>query len=210
LLSELYVDTRETAFIYNQGRCFEQNRRYEDAIARFQEYLRVAKKESNAVRTEAERHIAECKALLAEERAQKAEPAPVPRPGVTTGPTAALTSTPVITAPVPMEKDPESAKRIVGIVVGSVGLASLATAVILNLKANRLASDVNDREDSSKRSSQPSYKTGALVFYGIGGAALLTGGVLYWLGYRSQKTNAVAILPIWTPGTAGLAVHREF
>jgi hypothetical protein len=43
LLSELFVSTMDPTFIYDQARCFQQNRRYEDAIARFQEYLRTGK-----------------------------------------------------------------------------------------------------------------------------------------------------------------------
>jgi hypothetical protein len=65
LLSQLFVATMDPTFIYNQGRCFEQNLRYEDAIGRFQEYLRVAKTDSKARRAEAEEHIEDCKALLA-------------------------------------------------------------------------------------------------------------------------------------------------
>jgi hypothetical protein len=99
--------------------------------------------------------------------------------------------------------------RTTGIVVASVGLVTLATAVILNLKANQLTSDVNSHEDPSKRSSQPSYKTGALVCYGIGGVALLTGGALYLVGHRSEKLN-IAVLPNWTPGTVSLAVQGEY
>ena len=44
ILSELFVDTKDATYIFNQGRCFEQNSRYQDAIARFQEYLRAGKK----------------------------------------------------------------------------------------------------------------------------------------------------------------------
>jgi hypothetical protein len=31
LLSDLYLDTRNPTYIYNQGRCFETNNQYEDA-----------------------------------------------------------------------------------------------------------------------------------------------------------------------------------
>jgi hypothetical protein len=40
ILADLFVDTKDPTYIFNQGRCFEQNRRYEDAIGRFEEYLR--------------------------------------------------------------------------------------------------------------------------------------------------------------------------
>jgi hypothetical protein len=39
ILAELYVDTNDITWIFNQGRCYEQNRRYEDAIGRFREFL---------------------------------------------------------------------------------------------------------------------------------------------------------------------------
>jgi tetratricopeptide (TPR) repeat protein len=42
ILSDLFINTRDPTYIFNQGRCFEQNRRYEDAIARFEEFLRAA------------------------------------------------------------------------------------------------------------------------------------------------------------------------
>jgi curli biogenesis system outer membrane secretion channel CsgG len=65
ILSALFVETNDSTHIYNQARCFEQNRRYEDAIARFQEYLRAAKKLSKIDSAEAEKHIADCQGLLA-------------------------------------------------------------------------------------------------------------------------------------------------
>ena len=43
ILADLYVDTNDATFIYNQGRCFEQNGQKEQAIPRFEEYLRKEK-----------------------------------------------------------------------------------------------------------------------------------------------------------------------
>jgi TolA-binding protein len=67
ILSELFVATNDPDFIYNQGRCYEQNRRYEDAIARFQEYLRVAQRSTKANRADARKHIASCQNLIAKQ-----------------------------------------------------------------------------------------------------------------------------------------------
>ena len=66
LLSELYVSTTAPVYIYNQGRCFEQNHRYEDAISRFREYLRVGKI-SRADKTEAQQHVSDCQEQLAKQ-----------------------------------------------------------------------------------------------------------------------------------------------
>jgi hypothetical protein len=225
ILTDLYVRSNDTTYLFNQGRCYEQNHQWQSAIDRFREYLRKTPRLSKRLTADTEKHIEECKRFLAEEE-RKTAPAPqvvvvAPSPQqVSPAATPAMTAPqpdpqPVATAaiaatPTAARKDSGAAMRTTGIVVGSIGLASLATAVILNLKANQLASDVNDREDPSKRSSQPSYRTGSLVCYGVGGAAVLAGGVLYWLGYRSGQSNAVAVLPTWMPGTAGLAVRGEF
>src|SRR5664279_1860648 len=64
LLSQLYVSTNDPAFIFNQGRCFEQNHRYDDAISRFREYLRVGKQISRSGKADAQTHIADCQDLL--------------------------------------------------------------------------------------------------------------------------------------------------
>src|SRR5207248_8292829 len=42
LLAQLYAETNDPTYIYNQGRCFEQNGRPADAVTRFREYLRKA------------------------------------------------------------------------------------------------------------------------------------------------------------------------
>ena len=67
LLSELYLSTNDSVHIYNQGRCFEQNHRYEDAISRFREYLRVGKQISRADKTDAQKHVSDCQKLLAKQ-----------------------------------------------------------------------------------------------------------------------------------------------
>jgi hypothetical protein len=35
ILSDLFIDTRDPTYIFNQGRCFEQNNRYDEALGRF-------------------------------------------------------------------------------------------------------------------------------------------------------------------------------
>jgi hypothetical protein len=43
ILADLYVDTNDATYIYNSGRCFEQNGKNDQAVLRFKEYLRKAK-----------------------------------------------------------------------------------------------------------------------------------------------------------------------
>jgi hypothetical protein len=81
ILAQLFVDTNDSTFLYNQGRCYEQNVRYWEAAERFREYLRKAGKLSAEERADVDKHIADCEA--ASRRAQPqaasaASPEPVP------------------------------------------------------------------------------------------------------------------------------------
>ena len=80
ILSDLFLDTRDTTYIYNQGRCLEQNGRFEDAVFRFQEYLRVTTDLSEADEVEARKHIADCQDQLAKRNGPPAPDAPSPVP----------------------------------------------------------------------------------------------------------------------------------
>jgi tetratricopeptide (TPR) repeat protein len=73
LLAELYVDTNDPIFIFNQGRCFEQSGRYEDAVIRFREYQRKNADAGHQPDAEAEKHIADCLALLDKQKAPAPE-----------------------------------------------------------------------------------------------------------------------------------------
>jgi hypothetical protein len=48
ILADLYLDTNDATYIYNQGRCFEQNGKNDQAVLRFKEYLRKAQGLSQA------------------------------------------------------------------------------------------------------------------------------------------------------------------
>jgi hypothetical protein len=95
ILADLFVDTNEPTYIYNQGRCFEQNRMYQDAIGRFREYLVKAKRATPDEKADTEKHIADCQTYLAEAEAAKAASPPTPGPppppfaGVPAGPSPA-------------------------------------------------------------------------------------------------------------------------
>jgi hypothetical protein len=217
LLSELFVDTRNPTHIYNQGRCFEQNRRYEDAIARFQEYLRVGRMLSADEVAEANKHIADCQQLLGNSAprpsdvpvtAKPLSPEPGPAPAEPTQPSG-------VTAPlVESTGRPGRGLRTAGIVVGASGVASVIAGVVLSLKANSLASDMEklDGYTPDKESSRKSYKNLGLAAYGVGAACIATGGVLYVLGLRTPSTQppSVALAPILAPGGAGAAIMGAF
>jgi len=222
LLSELFVSTMDATFIYNQGRCFEQSRRYEDAIGRFREYLRAGRKLTKTEKADARKHIDDCKELLASEKSEKsqavqASPAAAPPahpPPVPVAPAAAVISpaTPATQPSQPTGSNGGSGLRTAGIVTASVGGAALVAGIILNLKADSLASDLKstDGYSSSKESDRKSYETMGWIGYGLGAACVATGAVLYVLGWRSVGATTVAFVPAVGPGQAAAVVKGAF
>jgi hypothetical protein len=204
LLSELFVSTKDPTFIYNQARCFEQNRRYEDAIGRFREYLRAGKNLSRTEQADADKHIADCKELIASEKPQTVPPPPVPASQPETE------KAPVAEKPSATVHQTNSAAgspglRTAGIATASVGGAVLVAGIVFNLKSNSLAQDLKktDGYTSDKESERKTYATLGWLGYGVGAACVATGAILYLLGLRSDGDGSIAFLPTFAPGQAG-------
>jgi hypothetical protein len=225
ILSELFVDTKDPTYIFNQGRCFEQNHRYEDAISRFEEYLRVPDANLDAAdRAVAEKRIADCKDRLPESsRVLGSSPQPfVPPPPPPTPaappepPSAPESSTSIATQsrPHPTATKSGSGLRVAGIVIGSVGVAAAAAGVLLNLKANSISTEMGTTVGNyeTRGSNRKTYETMAWVGYGVGAACLVTGVILYAVGARTggKSSTRVALLPAIGPGQAGALLTGGF
>jgi hypothetical protein len=228
ILSNLFVDTKDPTWIFNQARCFQQNRRYEDAIARFQEYLRAAPDVDASDKAATEKHIADCQNLLAKQSGQMPTP-PVPittiqpsvaqeqPPSIPPQATPAPTSAP---ATVIQQTSPQPATasgyglRMAGIVTASAGAAALVTGIMLNLKVNSMASDMETLGGYSngKESQRKTYETAAWIGYSVGAACVATGTVLYYLGLRSSRSHSLAysLLPVLAPNQTGAALTGSF
>lgn len=233
ILSDLYIDTNDATYIYNQGRCFEQSGRYEDAIVRFREYLRKNEDAGRKSYPGAEKHIADCETLLAKEKAKNQTPAqpvqPVPPPIVETPKPLSVVETtpqpaqpePVVVLPPPETGLQTSAQivypgaglRLAGIVTAGVGVATIATGVILALKANSLASDLESSPtsyDRDKESTRSSYATFSTVGYVAGGACVVGGAILYYFGWRQGQPSSIALVPIISPVATGAVLQGAF
>ena len=235
LLAELYVSSNnDVTYLFNQGRCFEQNGRYEEAIVRFREYQLKNADAGNAPDESAEKHIANCQAVLDRQKpAAQAASAVVPAAPATPAPSATATeqagaSAPAVEVKPEVRSDitesaaavpatPGHGLRIGGITAAAVGVAGIATGVILNLKANSLAKDLNDANGSSttlysrsKESSRSTYQTLGWVAYGAGAACLVGGAVLYLLGYGQGQNAQVAFVPAVGAGHVGAALQGAF
>jgi hypothetical protein len=206
LLTDLYVDTNDAIYIYNQGRCYEQNNRCEDAVVRFREYLRKTPDASERDQADVKKHISDCEALLGKRGDQGTSPS-IPREadtsGVVTPPSRVEPTKPIVLVDRPqvvgevspvIEKPttgmhPGKGLRIAGLLTVGAGAVLVAAGALSNLQYNRMIRDLRGEYSGPTDDSAQSYKTLSMVGYGAGAACLVGGAVLYWLGYR--KGHAV-------------------
>jgi hypothetical protein len=210
LLADLYAETNDPTYLYNQGRCFEQNGRPADAVTRFREYLRKATLAPDE-KADLQKRI---ETLEAEARPASPAVAPLgPVPSAAAAPATAM----VVTAP-PESRSPGSrGYRVAGIAVAGVGVASVAFGVVMGLRAHALSNEVTNDALTQGTFSQSKYDDGRsaeryeIVGYSVGAAALLGGGFLYFwgLGHGSERATTPSVTAAVAPGQArvGLAVR---
>lgn len=73
LLAELYAETNDPTYIYNQARCFQQGGKAQEALVSFREYLRKARDLPADEKAQVQGYIAELEA-----QSKQAPPAPAP------------------------------------------------------------------------------------------------------------------------------------
>jgi hypothetical protein len=93
ILADLYVDTNDPVYLYNQGRCFEQNGKNDQAVLRFKEYLRKAKK---LPKTETDAVLQKIDELQGTAGQREAQPAPVPAAQPAAAPAPAAPAPPAV------------------------------------------------------------------------------------------------------------------
>ncbi len=80
ILADLYVETNNPTYIYNQGRCFEQNGRNEQALLRFKEYERKAQGLSQADMDALHKKIEDLQVVTGQGKTEPPAPAVAPLP----------------------------------------------------------------------------------------------------------------------------------
>jgi tetratricopeptide (TPR) repeat protein len=211
ILADLYIESKDPVYIYNQGRCFEQSNRYDEAIARFREYLRKATTASEKEKADAEKHIADCEALLSRASAGEANVhpgAPMP-PSAGAGEVQSLDAS-IQHAPSTEPGAAGSGLRTVGVVTAAAGGATLIAAVVLNFKANGMVEDLRHHYDKDEESSSKTYKTMSQVGYGLGATLVAGGAVLYFLGRTAGAKARITFVPSLSPGVAGATLEGAF
>ena len=189
LLAALCAETGDINSVYNQGRCYQQNGRVDQALNRFREYLRRATSLSPSERSEVQGFIDE----LERQRERAALPA----------------------GPAPKESD-EAARsgrlRTTALILAGVGVAAVATGVVLSLQVRSHQRDVERYVRETQPYADPLVVAGKMrtggrietfqwVAYGTGVAALAGSATCYLLGLRSGQERVA-----WTatPAPGGL------
>jgi hypothetical protein len=105
-----------------------------------------------------------------------------------------------------------SGLRIPGIIVASVGAVAVGTGIVMNLKANSLADQLNSPTGYERNavSNQLRYQTLSWVGYGLGAACLIGGTVLYLVGSADAEPGKLSLRPIVVPGLASLNLQGSF
>lgn len=228
ILSNLFVDTKNPTYIFNQARCFEQNARYSEAITRFEEYLRAEGKLRPEDKAVAEKHLIECQEKLDKERSVAPQPVappafkPAESPSPGSGDSAGKVADPALGLKAAAPETPSSSRAgmlTAGIITGSVGVVALGTGILMAMKANGMVDDMETKVggySTDKNQSVKTYKTIAYLGYGVGAACLATGAILVGLGVRGKpepeaggSTN-LAVLPALHPEMLGAVLTGGF
>ncbi len=226
ILSDLFLDTKNPTYIYNQARCYEQNNHCAEAVGRFREYLRKAPNLKSADRTDVEKHIEECESLMGKSQAPAPQvPVPVAAPVVSAPtpppPAPAAVPTPPVQVQVvaPIEGPPPAPAvappsqgyglLIAGICSGLVGLGSVGAGLYYYDRARYYSAQVvtPDNQNAGKHAENMQW-----IFYGLGGATLAAGTVMVILGWPSSEpsTPTTSFAPVVGPGMAGIAAQGTF
>src|SRR5688572_7669081 len=117
-----------------------------------------------------------------------------PPTGTTGTATTGSTSVTGLDQPPPPAGKPGAQLRVAGLVTAGVGIAALGTGIVFGLKASSLAKDAEalgqgDAWDPSIQARGEKAQRTRTILFGVGGAALVAGGVMYFMG-RKQGTEA--------------------
>jgi hypothetical protein len=203
--ASLFADTADPIYLRNIARCYQKMKRPQEAIDGFQEYLHKAKNLTKGERQEIDGYIREMEALKVSEAAAPvvapppaAPPAPMsmpptltPPPTPTPSPTPSAVGT-IATTPAggPAPGGDGRGWRIAGIATGAAGVAFIAVGIAFGAAASNAADSVSQRYSASTESDGKRDVTLQWVGYGVGGAALATGALLYLHGLPPASRNA--------------------
>jgi len=208
ILGELYAETRNPSYVYNQGRCFQKNNKLEQARGSFTEYLRIGTNEPPEDLQRAQAFVKEIDATLEQQRAS--QPAPV------------------VTAPAAPPSDGKGMLRISSVVLAAVGVVAVGFGVAMSFKVKSTNDELDQIFSGQKyvtdvgrieqlQSDGSSYQTLQWVGYGVGAAAVAGAVTTFILGgykfpWSAESTNQAGldVTPAVSPNGGGAVLRMRF
>ena len=217
-----YAKFPDAEFYFNIGEVYRRKGDDEHALEYFQKYLELDPKGRGAAtaRTavdELGKSLEARKQAAAAEAARQAEadaaarrraqasvrPAPVAPP-----------ITPLVPAPSPEQPAGHAGRglRIGGLVSAGIGVAALGAGVYFGLRARKIDKEAAGWEvfDADRYAEGEAAERNAIIAISAGGAAVVAGGVLYYLGHRRGKAERIRVAPLGAPGAIGVAAGGSF
>jgi tetratricopeptide (TPR) repeat protein len=228
---QAYGISSAPGLLFNIAQAFRLKKDYEQASYFYTTYLRLKPDATN--RADVEARIAEMKTLLEDQKklgtsppvgtvtpegdTNTKPPTTTPQVTPTTPPTVTVDPVePVDTGSDTPVADPGATMKKAGLATAAVGGALVITGIIFGRMASSAESDLNalNMGGTWTQENQDTYDAGernntiAIVSLVVGGAAVVTGGALYFLGRSKESSTSVAIVP--TKGGTSVAVGWSF
>jgi tetratricopeptide (TPR) repeat protein len=214
-----YEAKENPALLYNLGQAYRGAGEHQKALNAYRAYLRNASDAPN--REEVMRFIEALRHNIEVEKATKEKP-PV---GTLPAPPSPPITTPVVATPPPPPPPPQPDQhelalgrklRLAGIVVGGVGVATLAAgAAFAGLTAHiddqlNHPSGTTPTYDKSLEAKGRTYQSLETALFVVGGAAVATGVASFLLGTHKVKRNTFALTPVVGPTRVGASFGMSF
>jgi hypothetical protein len=146
---------------------------------------------------------------------------PASVPAVPPPPAPPVAVTPPPPPPAPPPPSGMSGMRTLGIVIGAVGIASLATGTTFGVLASNKNHDAGtwcssttpnlcDPQGVALTNDAKNYALISTITFVAGGVALATGVVMFFMGGAERRAPRARLLPNLGPGLAGLTLHGGF
>jgi tetratricopeptide (TPR) repeat protein len=200
--------------LFNIAQAYRLGGDKRNALSYYERYLAAEPDGRSA--TQASLHAEALRKAIAMEEAQRPPPEPPPpEPPPASEPVVAPAPPPP--RPMPVAPPPEAERqggggglRVAGLVTAGLGVAAVGGGVYFGLHARSLANEVADTYSMDKVDQGQAANRNMYICYGVGAAAIVTGGVLYWLGARAGSDAPIAVAPVVGPTTAGLEMRGRF
>ncbi len=208
ILGELYAETRNPSYVFNQGRCYQKNNKLEQARGSFTEYLRIGTNEPPEDLQRAQAFVKEIDATLEQQRAS--QPAPV------------------VTAPAAPPSDSKGMLRVSSVVLAAVGVVAVGFGVVMSFKVKSTNDELDQIFAGQKyvtdvgrieqlQSDGSSYQTLQWVGYGVGAAAVagavttfILGGYKFPWSAESTHQAGLDVTPSVSPSGGGAVLRMRF